>query len=213
MQHGAGGNLYVMSDNSQALMRNLDKIGNLIIYLVDNIQEKYRQKVNLTKLLKLLYLVDEKAVKETGVPVTGLEYRVWRMGPVAYHVYKDMMCDKSEQLSFFAKARKERRRKEGQEESAWIKSVKEFEDSEFSDYEMNLIDRIIDQYGYLQGNALVELLHEEGSLWKRLVDERILDRQFEQGDTSSYKMDLARLVADDPLKLRIFRTVQESQSL
>lgn len=194
-------------------MPNLDKIGNLIIYLVDKIQEKYRQKVYLTKLLKLLYLVDETSVKETGVPVTGLDYRVWRMGPVAYDVYKDLMYDKSEKLSFFAEARKEQPRKDGQEESAWIKSVNAFDDSEFSDYEMNLIDRVIDQYGYLQGKGLVELLHEDGSLWKKLVDEKSLDKKFEQENTSSYKIDFAQLVANDPVKLRIFRNAQESQNL
>jgi uncharacterized phage-associated protein len=125
-----------MASNSDSPLSNLDKIGQLIIYLVDKIEEKYRQKVYLTKLLKLFYIIDETAIKETGAPVTGLDYRVWKMGPVAYEVYKDLMHDHSEKVSFFAKAKKE-----GQDESALIQSVSTFDDSEFSDYEINLMTR------------------------------------------------------------------------
>jgi hypothetical protein len=88
---------------------NVDKIGNLIIYLVDKINEIYRQKVYLTKLLKVLYIIDETAIKETGAPVTGLDYRVWKMGSVAFDVYRDLMHEKSGKLSLFAKAKKDPR--------------------------------------------------------------------------------------------------------
>lgn len=189
-------------------MPNVDKIGNLIIYLIDNIWEKYRQKVYLTKLLKLLYIVDETAIKETGAPVTGLDYRVWKMGPVAFDVYKDLMHKNSEELSFFAEARKE----DG-DESALIKSVNRFDDSEFSDYEMSLIDRIIDSHGHFQGNDLIELLHEEGSLWKKVVDEKGLVTRFQTHNTSSAKIDFSQLISNDPLKLETFRNARESQNI
>lgn len=197
-----------MAANSDSSMPNLDKIGNLIIYLVDKIHEKYRQKVYLTKLLKLLYLVDETAVKETGVPVTGLDYRVWKMGPVPYPVYKDLMHDSSEKLSSFAEADK---KNDG--ERALIKSTNTFDDSEFSDYEMNLIDRIINEYGYFQPDALVSHLHRQDSLWKQIVDKHNLDKRFEHENTSHYKIDLSQLVANDPVKLEMFRNARESLNL
>lgn len=197
-----------MAFNSDSPIPNLDKIGHLIIYLVDKIEEKYLQKVYLTKLLKLLYIIDETAIKETGAPVTGLDYRIWKMGPVAFEVYKDLMHDNSEKLSFFAEAKKE-----DHEESALIQSVNQFDDSEFSDYEMNLFDRVIDSYGHYQGNDLIQLLHEEGSLWKKVVDERGLAQKFERHNTSSYKIDFTWLIANDPLKLQILRNAQESLNL
>jgi uncharacterized phage-associated protein len=197
-----------MARNSDSPLPNLDKIGQLIIYLVDKIEEKYRQKVYLTKLLKLFYIIDETAIKETGAPVTGLDYRVWKMGPVAFEVYKDLMHDHSEKLSFFAEAKKE-----GQDESALIQSVNQFDDSEFSDYEMDLFDRTIESYGHYQGNDLIELLHEEGSLWKKVVDERGLAKKFEHQNTSNHKIDFSQLVAHDPRKLQILKNAQESLNL
>lgn len=197
-----------MAANSDSPMPNLDKIGNLIIYLVDVIDEKYRQKVFLTKLLKLLYIIDETAVRETGVPVTGLDYRVWKMGPVAYDVYKDLMFDNSEKLSFFAEAYKK-----GDGEWALIRSVNKFDDSEFSDYEMAMIDRVVDQYGHYQSDALIKLLHEPGGLWKKIVDEHQLEKRFEHENTSQHRIDLAQVVASDPVKLRMFENARESLNL
>jgi uncharacterized phage-associated protein len=197
-----------MAANRESPMPNLDKIGNLIIYLVDEIDKKYRQKVFLTKLLKLLYIIDETAVKETGVPVTGMDYRVWKMGPVPYPVYKDLMHDNSEKLSFFAEAHK---KNDG--EWALINSVNNFRDSEFSDYEMDLIDRIINEYGYYQPDALVNHLHKQDSLWKQIVDEHKLEKWFEKESTSQYNIDLSQLVANDPVKLEMFRNARESLNL
>lgn len=189
-------------------MNNLDKIGNLIIYLVDEIEKRHLQKVFLTKLLKLLYIIDETAVKETGVPVTGLDYRVWKMGPVAFDVYSDLAKNGSEQLGFFAEAKKP----DSASERDWalIKSVSKFDDSEFSDYEMSLFDKVINEYGYLKKEDLIELLHEEGSLWKKVVDEKGLKKFFETENTSSHKIDFSKLLDNDPQKLEVFLNAQES---
>ena len=48
---------------------NKDKIGNLMVYLSERISPIYH-----TQLIKLLYLIDEEAVKDDGVPVTWLDY-------------------------------------------------------------------------------------------------------------------------------------------
>jgi uncharacterized phage-associated protein len=95
----------IIPNSSSPSIPNLDKVGNLIIYLVDEIKRKYRQPLYITKLLKLLYIIDETSVKETGVPVTSLDYKVWRMGPVAYAVYSDFTHNNSEKLNFFAEAK------------------------------------------------------------------------------------------------------------
>ena len=61
---------------------NKEKIGNLLIYIASNIKPLYH-----TQLLKLIYLIDEEAVKEDGVPITWLDYKVWKFGPVAQEAY------------------------------------------------------------------------------------------------------------------------------
>ena len=195
----------MLGSNSESPMPNLNKIGNLIIYLVNEIDKKHRQPLFLTKLLKLLYIIDETSVKETGVPVTGLVYKVWKMGPVAYDVYVDLKHNDSEQLSMYAEAKK------GDGDWALIKSVNKFDDSEFSDYEIELIDQIINKYGHYSKDELIELLHEEGGLWKKVVDEKNL--AFEKDKTSPHKIDLSQLIADDSHKLELFRNAQESLKL
>jgi len=195
-----------MGLSGKSAIPNLEKIGNLIIYLVDEIERKHRQKLYLTKLLKLIYIIDETAVKETGAPVTGLEYRVWKMGPVAFDVYKDLKHENSDQLSVYAEAKTSG-------DSAQITSVNRFDDSEFSDYEMELIDKIIDQYGYYQKDELIKLLHEEGSLWHKIVEVNHLEQTFKNENTSHYKIDFSELIKSDPLKLNVFKTAQESLKL
>jgi uncharacterized phage-associated protein len=198
-----------LAPNSDSPMQLVDKIGNLIIYLVDKIHEKYRRKVYLTKLLKLLYIIDETAVKETGAPVTGLDYRVWRIGPVAYDVYADLMHNNSEQLSSFVEAKK-RGGENAEKGWALIESTNTFNDSELSGYEMRLIDSVIEEHGYKQKDELIRLLHEEGSLWKRVVDEKALERNFRSDSTSPYKIDFTQLISNDPYKLQVFKTAKDS---
>lgn len=201
----------IMDFNRDSPIPNIDKVGNLIIYIVDEIDKKYRQSLFLTKLLKLLYLIDETSVKETGAPVTGLNYKVWKMGPVAYDVYVDLMKNNSEQLSFFAEAKKLDAKSE--RELALIKSVNKFDDSEFSDYEIDLFDRIIKEYGDATSELLISRLHEEGTLWSKIVKEQNLEKTFEHKQTSPFSIDLSQLVANDPYKLELFKNAQESLKL
>ncbi|SKC72241.1 Panacea domain-containing protein [Ohtaekwangia koreensis] len=197
--------------SSHPSIHNVDKIGNLIIYLTDQIWKNYHQQLFLTKLLKLLYIIDETSVKETGVPITGLNYKVWKMGPVAYNIYVDLMKNNSEQLSFYAEAKKCENKND--REVALIKSVNKFDDSEFSDYEIELIDKIIRDYGSLTSETLINHLHKEGTLWDKIVKEKNLEELFETKQTSSYIIDLSDLIANDPIKLENFKNAQESLNL
>jgi len=197
--------------NNESTIPNIEKIGNLIIYLVDEIDKKYKQPLFLTKLLKLLYIIDENAVKETGVPVTGLSYSAWKMGPVAFEVYKDLKHENSDKLSCYVEAKKG----VGISGYEWAKinSVNKFDDSEFSDYEIELIDKVIDEYGAYDKDKLIELTHEKGGLWKQVVDENKLEEYFKKENTSSCEIDLSRLLKNDPHRLELFKNAQDSLKL
>lgn len=196
---------------SNTELPNLDKIGNLIIYLVDEIKRKHHQNTYLTKLLKLLYIIDETSVKETGAPVTGLDYRVWKMGPVAYDVYKDFVFDDSIQFATFAEGKKSTS-KIRNNDIVKIESVNHFDDSEFSDYEMELIDSIVDKFGHFDGEALINLLHEKGSLWDKIVEANKLMTLFEKQNTTDLRIDLSE-VLEDPHKKELFRNSKDSLTL
>lgn len=196
---------------SHTELPNLDKIGNLIVYIVDGIREKYRQNTYLTKLLKLLYIIDETSVKETGAPVTGLDYRVWKMGPVAYEVYKDFVFDESNQFATFAEGKKSIS-KITNNDNVKIETVNRFNDDEFSDYEIDLIDRVIDQFGHYDGEALINLLHEKGSLWDKIVEANQLMPLFEKQNTTDFRIDLSE-VLNDPHKKELFKNAKDSLTL
>jgi uncharacterized phage-associated protein len=78
---------------------NNDKIGNVLNYFASQIDY-----LSMTKTLKLLYILDETSIKETGTPVTWLDYKVWENGPVAIDVYneikhQEVFCYQGKELS------------------------------------------------------------------------------------------------------------------
>ena len=59
-----------------------DKAFNALVYFAQRIKP-----LDLTKAIKLLYFADEMAVKQTGVPINWLNYKVWKLGPVPEDIY------------------------------------------------------------------------------------------------------------------------------
>lgn len=171
---------------------NRNKIGNLFIHLSDNVDNLF-----LTKLLKLTYIIDELAVKETGAPVTWLRYKVWKMGPVPKKIHTNLTFEGGNLFSEYIdveyipelKGRK-------------IESNNQFDDSEFSDYEIELIDRVIMNYGHYTSSQLIDLLHETNSLWHQKVVEKNLQPIFDSNEesTSPYSIDLKDAITDPFLK-------------
>jgi uncharacterized phage-associated protein len=176
----------------------LEKVGNAIIYLAERIKPLYK-----TKLLKLLYLLDEAGVKEVGIPMFGLEYRAWRMGPVSKEVYVDI--DDGPHIF------KDHIRVIRDEQGDRVESARPFDDGEFSDRDMRLMESIVADLGRHNARDLVDITHDEGSLWYQLAKENDLLEAFEleQRNTSDVVLDLGRLVADDPFKSGIYAEHQE----
>jgi uncharacterized phage-associated protein len=176
----------------------LDKVGNAIIYLAERITPLYK-----TKVLKLLYLLDEASVKEAGIPMFALEYRAWRMGPVSKEIYVDI--DDGPHLL------KKHIRVVRDEHGDRVEPAKPFDDGEFSDRDMRLMERIVPDLGRRNARDLVDITHDKDSLWYQLAKENdLLDAfQKEQRNTSDVVLDLERLVANDPIKRGMYADHQE----
>jgi uncharacterized phage-associated protein len=56
--------------------RSRDKLINAILYFAERTRG-----LGKIKLFKLLYLLDFEHFRQTGSPVTGMEYRAWKMSP------------------------------------------------------------------------------------------------------------------------------------
>ena len=73
----------IMKLMSLGLTVNKHKNGVLIAYIAQSILD-----INLRKLLKLIYLIDEKFMEQRGFPLTWFDYYAWERGPVAPEVYE-----------------------------------------------------------------------------------------------------------------------------
>ena len=61
------------------------KLGNTIVYIAH-----HTANLSKTKLLKLLYLMEERMALKYHVPFIGLPFEVWQAGPVAKDVFIDL---------------------------------------------------------------------------------------------------------------------------
>jgi uncharacterized phage-associated protein len=59
-----------------------------LIYLSQKMGE-----LSKTKALKLLYILDELAIKKSGIPFFNLKYKVWKFGPVSEEIFIDLSSD------------------------------------------------------------------------------------------------------------------------
>jgi len=129
----------------RSLLNN--KIGTLLNYLATHIPD-----LNMTKALKLLYLIDETAYVRSGVPVTWLDYKVWEKGPVAEELYNELRYDQTltqndEPINLEAYIDTEKKTYKSGNVKIIIRPKGKHLLNEFSTFEKELIDNIIDRFG------------------------------------------------------------------
>ena len=122
---------------------NNSKIGNLLAYISSKIED-----INLRKLIKLVFLIDEESVRSRGISVTWLTYYAWEKGPVAPCIYE--IKDRGGIFSKYISVHRNR------EEKVIITPFVDKNESsiQFSKKELRLIDSIIDKYGQLSADDL-----------------------------------------------------------
>lgn len=176
---------------------NNSKIGNLLAYISSKIKD-----INLRKLIKLVYLVDEESVCLRGISITWLTYYVWEKGPVAPCIY-----DIKQNGGSFSKYVKVHRNRE--EKIIVTPSVNEKESSfQFSKKELQLIDSVIDKYGNLSADELSEITHKPGGLWATAKKKFNPDFKSSNG-RSEIELDLRDLIQGDYEKVSVYDDAYE----
>jgi uncharacterized phage-associated protein len=180
---------------------NNDKIGNVLNYFASQIDY-----LSMTKTLKLLYILDETSIKETGTPVTWLDYKVWENGPVAIDVYneikhQEVFCYQGKELSLLQYIQLEKKiNTDRNSEEVFLKPNGDFDKNIFNRYELNLLDTIVFKYGNWNATELINFLHEEGSLWHKMVSEHNLINHFQQiGKRTNHSIEFNDLLEDNPI--------------
>ncbi len=177
-----------------------NKIGNILAYIAAQTEPLY-----MTKAIKLLYLIDEKAVRLTGSPITWLDYKVWKNGPVPSEIYYELKFDQvmtygnsRVSLSDFINVQRKPNSKQPDQMDVKITPKKNYDFSDFSDFEMGVVKSVVTDYGYMNAIQLIDLLHQQDTRWHYIVTKFNLEEHFKlRGNTSDYTIDFIDLIEDD----------------
>ena len=176
---------------------NTSKIGNLLAYISSKVKD-----VNLRKIIKLVYLIDEESVSLRGLSVTWLTYYVWERGPVAPCIY-----DIKQNGGDFSKYINVHRNRE--EKLIITPSVNEKESAlQFSKKELKLINDIIHKYGSLSANDLSDITHRSGGLWD--IAKKKYNPDFKSfNGRSDIELNLIDLLQGDEEKISVYNDAYE----
>ena len=173
------------------------RIGNTILYLCEHIRG-----MSKTKLLKLLYLLEERSVSETGTPFLNINFEVWKLGPVAKEIFISIedsrMSNSKDWIDHYITC-KHYLFKRG----TFLIPNNRFDDSEFSEFDIHLLDAIIKDFGNKSASELIDITHRETSLWYKVAKENDLLRKFNDSTQSSSdcKIEFRDIISDNPQKL------------
>lgn len=176
----------------------IDKLGNAIIFLCERVGQ-----VSKTKLLKLIYLIEETSVKKYGVPFFNIRFDAWHLGPVARDLYVEITGE-----TFLLDRYLDKVNDNG---TINVIAKQVFSDDEFSDNELKLMEQIANTFKYSTAEELVNLTHREHSPWHQTVVEHGLLEAFEKklATSSDAEIDLSRIVAGDEEKLKRYQGYKE----
>lgn len=145
---------------SLGITANKEKNGALLAYIAKNIPD-----INLRKLLKVVYLIDEKFMELRGFPLTWFDYYAWAKGPVAPEVYEI----KNGAFNQYVSCHKNEAGKNIVNSVLPSKYQVLKQMDVFSPYELGIIDDIMYKYGNMSADELSDLTHKEDSLWFQIV--------------------------------------------
>jgi len=177
----------------------IDKIGNSIIFLASQIKG-----ISKTKLLKLLYILDEISLKKSGIPFFNLEYKVWKFGPVANDIFVELSSAPSMLKDFII-------RETTKDGHTFISPKKDFIDDEFTQNELDLLDFVVEKFENSTANELISFTHRKASPWynaaiKNSVYELLVTEQI---SSTEIKVEMKELVEYDVRKKQIYEDYLE----
>jgi uncharacterized phage-associated protein len=133
----------------------IDKIGNTIIYF-----SQFMHDLTKTKILKILFLLEEASIKKTGQPFIGIDFQLWKLGPVAKDIFIDLSTDEEPLLL------KDYISRDSSDDRVF-KAKLPFNDDEFSTNDIKLMEIIAEFVKNKPASYLVKHTHGAASLWRK----------------------------------------------
>jgi uncharacterized phage-associated protein len=182
----------------------IDKLGNALIFLCQKLQ-LVGEPVSKTHLLKLIFIVEEIAIKKFGIPFFDLRFDVWKLGPVSKDLFVELSGDGGTDLlsSYITK--------EIVNGSVFIKAKKDFSDDEFNDKEIELLNEISHRFLYCTAKELINFTHRKDSIWyKTALKHGVLDLlESGQMTTTDIEIPLEEIIQDEKEKLALYKNHKE----
>lgn len=187
-----------MTINNKYYHEQIDKLGNALVYLIEKMGSLPK-----TSLLKLVYIIEEKSIEKRSMPFFNLDFEVWKFGPVCQNLYVEF----TEEPTILKEYIKKRNTRNG----FVFDKVNNFNDDEFSDSDIALLDEIINEFSGANCNDLVEYTHRENSLWYNTAKENgVLELLLsEELPTTNIKIDFTELIKNDASKLDFYNEHKE----
>ncbi len=183
---------------SLGVTANQRRNGALLAYIANKVPG-----INLRKLLKIIYLIDEKFITLRGFPLTWFDYYVWVKGPVAPEVYD--IKNSNKYFADFVKAERSADNKVIVTPLFAIDQNPTGPFGELSEYDISIIDEELRKYGDKSADWLTDQTHTPDALWSKA--KRANNVEFVNGK-SDCKMDLTELISTNPDFLDIYEDAE-----
>lgn len=170
---------------SLGITANLKKNGALLAYIANKIPE-----INMRKMLKIIYLIDERFVKLRGFPFTWLDYYVWEKGPVAPEVYA--IKEKNNLFSDYVKTKRSSDNKVIIYPLFAINEDPNGPFGELSEYDLSIINEELLKYGDKSADWLTNQTHLPDTLWTKTKSEHHVEFVNGKSDCCINMMDLIK---------------------
>lgn len=187
-----------MTSNTKYYHEQIDKIGNALVYLIEKMGALPK-----TNLLKLVYIIEERSIEKRSMPFFNLDFEVWKFGPVCQNLYVEFTEEPTILKNYI--------KKKNIRNSVVFETINPFNDDEFSDSDIVLMDEVITEFSGANSNDLVEYTHRENSLWYNAAKENgVLELLLsEELPTTNIKIDFTQLIKDEPSKLDFYNEHKE----
>jgi uncharacterized phage-associated protein len=176
--------------------RSRDKLINAILYFAE-----HTRGLGKIKLFKLLYLLDFEHFRQTGRPVTGMEYRAWKMGPVPaelVQIWDDLDADLAEAIE----VRPEKVYDYVREN---VVPKRRFDDTHFTPRELRILGELSARYVEDLSEKLIDVTHDENGAWASVWQDGAGSDQ-----VIGYRLALAE---DDPNHEAILKAAAEYEAI
>lgn len=172
---------------SLGVIVNREKNGALLAYIATKVPG-----INMRKMLKILYLIDERFMKLRGFPLTWFDFYVWEKGPVAPEVYA--IKEKDQFFSKYVKAKRSADNKVIIYPNVTLNDDPNGPLGELSEYELSIINEELSKYGKRSADWLTNQTHLPDALWTKTKTEHHVE--FIDGK-SDCRIDMKDLIQGD----------------